>query len=70
WWDMYTTWPGLSQMALDYLSIPVVLHPNGSFCQGRHLLVFTRNRLSGDSIRKMLCFGGWTRRDLVRTEDI
>lgn len=40
------------------------------FSQGRHLLVFTRNRLSGDSIRKFLCLGGWSKRDLVRTEHV
>ncbi|KAF8210609.1 hypothetical protein K438DRAFT_1570283 [Mycena galopus ATCC 62051] len=40
------------------------------FSQGRHLLVFTRNRLSGDSIRKFLCFGAWSKRDLIRTEQV
>jgi hypothetical protein len=40
------------------------------FSQGRHLLVFTRNRLSGESIRRCLCFGGWSRRDLVRMEHV
>jgi hypothetical protein len=40
------------------------------FYQGRHLLVFTRNQLSGDSIQKFLCLGGWRKRDLVCTEHI
>ncbi|KAJ7749175.1 hypothetical protein B0H16DRAFT_1211899, partial [Mycena metata] len=40
------------------------------FSQGRYLLVFTRNRLSGQSIRRFLCFGGWSKRDLVRTEQV
>jgi hypothetical protein len=40
------------------------------FSQGRHLLVFTRNRLLGQTIRKFLCFGGWSKRDLVRTDNI
>jgi hypothetical protein len=40
------------------------------FSQGRHLLVFTCNRLSGDSIWKFLCFGGWSKRDLIRTEQV
>lgn len=40
------------------------------FSRGRHLLVFTRNRLSAKSIRKLLCFGSWSQKDLVRDEDI
>ncbi|KAJ7501888.1 hypothetical protein B0H11DRAFT_1713149, partial [Mycena galericulata] len=40
------------------------------FSQGRHVLVFTRNRLTGASIRKFLCFGSWSRKDLVRDADV
>jgi hypothetical protein len=40
------------------------------FSQGRHLLVFTRNRLSGESIRRFLCVGGWSKRDIIRTEHV
>ena len=35
------------------------------FSQGRQVLYFTRNRLSPASIRSLLCFGDWSRKDLV-----
>ncbi|KIJ12593.1 hypothetical protein PAXINDRAFT_117928 [Paxillus involutus ATCC 200175] len=34
------------------------------FSQGRHLLHFTRNRLSPSSTRTLLCLGSWLRCDL------
>jgi hypothetical protein len=40
------------------------------FSRGRHLLSFTRNRLTGNSIRKFLCFGSWSQKDLVRDSDV
>ena len=40
------------------------------FSQGRQLLHFTRNRLSGVSIRSLLCFGDWSRKDLIATSDV
>jgi hypothetical protein len=40
------------------------------FSRGRHLLVFTRNRLSTTSIRKLLCFGSCCQKDLVQDDDI
>ena len=40
------------------------------FSQGRHLLPFTRNRLSGHSIRALLCLGDWSRKNLVDNEII
>ena len=40
------------------------------FSQGRQLLHFTRNRLSGASIRSLLCFGDWSRKDLIATSDV
>ena len=40
------------------------------FSQGRQLLHFTRNRLSGLSIRSLLCFGDWSRKDLIANSDI
>ncbi|KAG0703581.1 hypothetical protein DFH29DRAFT_803320, partial [Suillus ampliporus] len=38
--------------------------------QGRHLLHFTRNRLSPSSTRAFLCLGSWLRCDLVVPEDL
>ncbi|KAJ7052446.1 hypothetical protein C8F01DRAFT_997960, partial [Mycena amicta] len=40
------------------------------FSQGHQLLVFTRNRLTGTSICKYMCFGSWSGRDLISTEDV
>ncbi|KAJ7441170.1 hypothetical protein B0H11DRAFT_1749904, partial [Mycena galericulata] len=35
------------------------------FSKGRQLLHFTRNRLSGKSVRTFLCLGSWSRHDLA-----
>lgn len=39
------------------------------FSQGRHILHFTRNRLSPSAIRAYLCLGSWARHGLVTTND-
>ncbi|KAF5319873.1 hypothetical protein D9758_018909 [Tetrapyrgos nigripes] len=66
WWSKRAIFPVLSQMALDYHSVPATSTPvERVFSQGRQLLVFTRNRLSGFSVRKLLCLGSWSRKDLV-----
>jgi len=40
------------------------------FSKGRQLLLYTRNRLSPSSIRSLLCFGDWSRKDLVHMPDL
>ena len=35
------------------------------FSQGCQLLSYTRNRMSPSTIRSILCFGNWSRKDLV-----
>jgi hypothetical protein len=40
------------------------------FSQGRQLLSYTRNRLSPYSICSILCFGDWSRKDLVHMPDL
>jgi len=35
------------------------------FSQGQQLRSYTRNRLSASSIQSILCFGNWSRKDLV-----
>lgn len=40
------------------------------FSQGRQLLHFARNRLSPSSIRAIMCFGAWSRKDLVDMAEI
>jgi hypothetical protein len=39
------------------------------FSKGRHLLHFTRNRLSPSSIRAYLCLGSWARKGLLSVDD-
>ena len=40
------------------------------FSQGRQVLPFTRNSLSGSSIRANLCLGSWCRTDLITVNDL
>ena len=40
------------------------------FSQGRQLLSYTQNCLSPFSIRSILCFGDWSRKDLVHMPDL
>ncbi|KAF7358238.1 Dimer-Tnp-hAT domain-containing protein [Mycena venus] len=71
WWERRHIWPELSQTALDYHSVPSMSTAvERVFSRGRHLLSFTRNRLTGNSIRKFLCFGSWSQKDLVRDQDV
>ncbi|KAJ7906548.1 hypothetical protein B0H13DRAFT_1553102, partial [Mycena leptocephala] len=39
------------------------------FLQGRHILSFSCNCLTSESIRRFLCLGSWSRKDLVRDDD-
>jgi hypothetical protein len=41
-----------------------------AFSQGRHLLCFTRNRLSASNIQAQLCLGSWGRCDLLLMTDL
>jgi hypothetical protein len=40
------------------------------FSQGRQLLHFTRNRMSGSSFWSLICFGDWSRKDMINISDI
>lgn len=40
------------------------------FSQGRQLLYFTRSRLTPTLIRASLCFGDWSRKEMVQMSDI
>ena len=40
------------------------------FSQGRQVLHFTRNRLSPSSIHASMCFGAWSRKNLVHMPDL
>lgn len=41
-----------------------------TFSKGRILLPHVRNRLSGQSVRAILCVGEWSRLGLVKDQDI
>ncbi|KAF5372622.1 hypothetical protein D9758_005249 [Tetrapyrgos nigripes] len=71
WWEKQTVFSILSQMALDYHSVPATsTSVERVFLSGRQLLVFTRNRLSGWSICRFLCLGSWSKKDLMQDKDI
>ncbi|KAK7021866.1 hypothetical protein VNI00_017213 [Paramarasmius palmivorus] len=58
-------------MAMDYHSVPATSTAmERVFSAGRQLLNFMRNRLSGSSIRRFLCFGSWGRKNMVHMPDI
>jgi hypothetical protein len=40
------------------------------FSQGRQLLHFTRNRMSGSLFRSLICFGDWSWKDMVNISDV
>ncbi|KAF5317480.1 hypothetical protein D9758_019086 [Tetrapyrgos nigripes] len=71
WWEKRTVFPILSQMALDYHSIPATsTSVERVFSFGRQLLVFTRNRLSALSLRRFLCLGSWSKKDMIQDKDV
>jgi len=67
WWtNNRFVYPHLHRMALDYLSIPATSTAvERVFSHGRHILPFTRNRLSASTIRAYLCLGSWCSKNLV-----
>jgi hypothetical protein len=72
WWrNNRFVYPTLHRMALDFLSIPATSTAvERVFSQGRHILPFTRNRLSASTIRAYLCLGSWCRKNLVGIPEI
>jgi hypothetical protein len=72
WWLTHShTFPTLSQMASNYLSIPATSTAvERVFSQGRHLLSHTRNRMKGKTLRAHLCLGSWARKGLVDVKDL
>jgi hypothetical protein len=60
---------------MDYLSVPCeyfsyAVAVERVFSHGRHLLYFTRNRMSAASFRRLLCLGSCGRRDLLPINDL
>ncbi|KAF8240361.1 hypothetical protein L208DRAFT_1211510, partial [Tricholoma matsutake] len=64
-------YPKLSKIVFNYLSPPLLQSAvEGVFLQGQQLLYFTCNQLSGSSIQASLCFGDWSRKDLIDSHNV
>ena len=72
WWnDRSASFPSLSRMALNYLSIPATsVDVERVFSRGRLLLSHTRSRLSAQTTRCLLCLGSWSPIGLIKDTDI
>ncbi|KIM63482.1 hypothetical protein SCLCIDRAFT_117293 [Scleroderma citrinum Foug A] len=64
-------YPQLSQMALDYLTIPATsIDVERLFSRGRLLLLHVRSRLSAQSTCALLCLGTWSMLGLVKDSNV
>ena len=71
WFERVGTFPHLSRMALDYLSIPATsVEVERVFSKGRLLLSHVRSRLSAQSTRALLCLGSWSLENLINKKDL
>jgi hypothetical protein len=72
WWhERRNTYPRLSRMAIDYLSIPATsVDVERVFSKGRILLSHLRSRLSVQSTRALMCIGAWSLLGFVKDKDI
>ncbi|KIK32879.1 hypothetical protein CY34DRAFT_27129 [Suillus luteus UH-Slu-Lm8-n1] len=72
WWHAHrSSYPQLSRIALDYLTIPATsVDVERLFSRGRLLLSHVRSHLSAQSTRALLCLGSWSSLNLVKTEDV
>jgi hAT family C-terminal dimerisation region len=72
WWLLNAqrqTWPRLSQMAIDLLSIPAMSdEPERVFSGARRTISWERTKLGSSNIEKTECLKHWMRGDLVSTE--
>jgi hypothetical protein len=57
-------------LVADHLHLATSTAVERVFSQGRQLLSYTRNCLSPSTIRSILCFGNWSRKDLVYMPDL
>ncbi|KIK33146.1 hypothetical protein CY34DRAFT_100124 [Suillus luteus UH-Slu-Lm8-n1] len=65
------TFPRLSRMALDYLTIPATsVDVEHIFSCGRLILSHVCNRLSAQSTRALLCVGFWSSMGFVKDNDV
>lgn len=72
----YLTAPGTCYVLLAALSCALITQPASTvdvervFSRGRLVLSHVRNRLSAESTRALLCVGEWSRKGLIKDEDI
>ncbi|KAJ8509474.1 hypothetical protein ONZ45_g8364 [Pleurotus djamor] len=65
WYDRRDTFPHLSRMSRDYLTIPATcVGAERVFSRGRLVLSHIRNRLSAESTRALMCVGAWSLLDI------
>jgi hypothetical protein len=69
WWcqrDQIRTYPRLSRMAIDILSVPPgSADPESAFSRGRRTLSWDRERMSCANLEKVECIGNWLREGLI-----
>ncbi|KAF6525453.1 hypothetical protein HZS61_011248 [Fusarium oxysporum f. sp. conglutinans] len=69
WWcqrDQVRTYPRLSRMAIDILSVPPgSADPESAFSGGRRTLSWDRERMSCVNLEKVECIGNWLREGLI-----
>ncbi|KAG7402662.1 putative AC transposase [Fusarium oxysporum f. sp. rapae] len=69
WWcqrDQVRTYPRLSRMAIDILSVlPGSADPESAFSGGRRTLSWDRERMSCVNLEKVECIGNWLREGLI-----
>ncbi|KAG2213210.1 hypothetical protein INT45_001553 [Circinella minor] len=60
-WEAQSQWPNLARMAAQYFAVPVTSTPSERcFSQTRLLLPYTRNRLSPETIQRLMLLDSWT----------
>ncbi|KAF7763751.1 hypothetical protein Agabi119p4_8288 [Agaricus bisporus var. burnettii] len=72
WWVNHrSTYPRLSRMALDYLSVPPTsVDVERVFSKGRMVLSYLRNRLTPTTTRGLLCINEWSSKGLLPEKDM
>ncbi|OJA12661.1 hypothetical protein AZE42_13159 [Rhizopogon vesiculosus] len=72
WWhERHASYPHLSRMAMDYLTIPATsVDVEHLFSHGRLLLTHVHSCLSAESTHALLCLSAWSHLNLVKTEDV
>ncbi|KIK17958.1 hypothetical protein PISMIDRAFT_110380 [Pisolithus microcarpus 441] len=72
WWvEQCKSFPNLSQMAIDYLTIPAMsIDVERLFSHGCLLLSHVHSQLSSQSTCALLCLGLWSELDLIQNDNM